>query len=72
MSTTLEAIKRYGTGKLVFGTDAPIDGVDTYLCNPKGERSMYQDYLHVLPDLIDTEAYEALMWKNGKKIYRVD
>lgn len=72
MSTTLEAIKRYGTGKLVFGTDAPIDGVDTYLCNPKGERSMYQDYLHVLPDLIDTEAYEALMWKNGKKIYKVD
>ena len=72
MSTTLEAIKRYGNDKMMFGTDAPIDGVDTYATNPKGERSLYQDYLHVLPDMIDNETYEALMWKNAKRIFKID
>ena len=71
MGTTIEAIKRYGAEKMVFGTDAPIDGVDTYLCNPKGDRSIYQDYLNVLPELISNEAYEKLMYKNAERIFRI-
>ena len=69
---TIEAIKRYGTGKMIFGSDAPIDGVDTYLCNPKGERSIYQDYFYLLEDKIGTKAYEALMYKNAMKIFDIN
>lgn len=69
MATTIEAIKRYGNHKMMFGSDMPIDGVDTYLHNPKGERSLYQDYFNVLPDLIGKEAYQALMWENAKQVF---
>lgn len=69
METTIEAIKRYGSKKMLFGSDAPIDGLDTYFCNPKGERSIYQDYFHVLPEKIDTEAYEDLMYRNAVNLF---
>ena len=69
MATTEEAIVRYGSRKMLFGTDLPIDGVDTYLCNPKGERSLYQDYLHVLPERITADAYEDLMYRNAVKVF---
>ena len=69
MATTIEAIRRYGNHKMIFGSDMPIDGVDTYLHNPKGDRSIYQDYFHVLPKKISKEAFEALMYGNAKKIF---
>lgn len=72
MGTTLEAIQRYGSRKMLFGSDAPIDGVDTYLCNPKGERSVYQDYFQVLPGKISREAYEDLMYKNAVRVFRLE
>lgn len=72
MSTTLEAIKRYGSKKMLFGSDGPIDGVDTYLCNPKGERSIYQDYLHLLPQKISRESYEDLMYRNAVRIFGLE
>lgn len=72
MSTTIEAVKRYGSGKIMFGSDAPIDGVDTYLCNTYGERSIYQDYFHVLPEMIDIETYKDLMYRNAIKIFKLD
>lgn len=71
METTLEAIKRYGSKKMFFGSDMPIDGVDTYFCNPKGERSLYQDYFHVLPEKISKEAYEDLMWRNAAEVFGI-
>lgn len=71
MSATMEAIRRYGSRKMLFGSDAPIDGVDTYLCNPKGERSLYQDYFHVLPNEISREAYEDLMYRNAVRIFGI-
>lgn len=69
MQTTIEAIHRYGSKKIMFGSDMPIDGVDTYLCNPKGERSVYQDYFHVLPELIEKEHYADLMYRNAKDVF---
>lgn len=69
MSTTIEAMNRYGSGKIIFGSDSPIDGVDTYLHNPSGERSIYQDYFHVLPDLINEDAYKDLMYRNAIKLF---
>ena len=71
MSTTIEAIKRYGSKKMIFGSDTPIDGVDTYLCNPKGDRSIYQDYFHLLEEKIGKEAYEDLMYKNAVRIFKL-
>lgn len=72
METTMEAICRYGSKKMLFGSDMPIDGVDTYLCNPKGERSIYQDYFHVLPHKIEKESYEDLMWRNAVRIFHIE
>ena len=71
METTIEAIRRYGSKKMLFGSDTPIDGLDTYFCNPKGERSVYQDYFHVLPEKISKEAYEDLMWRNAVEIFKL-
>lgn len=71
MSTTIEAIKRYGSKKILFGSDSPIDGVDTYFCNPKGERSLYQDYFHVLPEKISEDAYEDLMYRNAMEVFGI-
>lgn len=71
MKTTIEAIKRYGSKKMLFGSDSPIDGLDTYFCNPKGERSLYQDYFHVLPEKIDRAAYNDLMYKNAINLFNL-
>ena len=71
METTLEAIQTCGSEKMVFGSDAPIDGVDTYLCNPKGEPSMYQKYFNVLPNEIPQNDYENLMYKNAMRIFGI-
>ena len=69
METTIEAIKRYGSKKMLFGSDMPIDGVDTYRCNGKGERSVYQDYFHVLPEKISEEEYKDLMYRNAIELF---
>ena len=69
METTMEAIRRYGSKKMIFGSDTPIDGVDTYFCNPKGERSLYLDYFHVLPDKISKEEYADLMYRNAIDLF---
>lgn len=71
METTIEAIRQYGSKKMFFGSDTPIDGVDTYFCNPKGERSMYQDYFHVLPEKISEDDYKDLMYRNAVEVFRL-
>lgn len=71
MSTTIEAIKRYGSKKMLFGSDSPIDGVDTYFCNPKGERSLYQDYFYALPEKISEDSYADLMYRNAIRIFGI-
>lgn len=71
METTIEAIKRYGSKKMLFGSDMPIDGVDTYTCNPKGVRSVYQDYFYVLPEKIGEESYKDLMYRNAMELFHI-
>ena len=70
-STTVEAIRRYGSTKMVFGSDAPIDGLDTYHNNGKGERSLYQDYFYVLPNEITEDEYKDLMYRNALRIFKI-
>lgn len=71
VETTLEVIKRYGSKKLMFGSDMPIDGVHTYGKNPKGEPSLYQQYFHGLEEQIGKEAYEDLMYKNAMRVFKI-
>ena len=49
----------------------PIDGVDTYMHNPKGECSLYQDYFHELPKQISRELYEDVMYKNDMRVFYI-
>lgn len=71
VETTLEIIRRYGSGRVMFGSDNPIDGVDTYACNPWGEPSVYQQYFGGLKELISQEDYEKLMEKTARKIFGI-
>ena len=72
MQTTIEAIRTYGSKRIMFGSDMPIDGVDTYLHNPQGERSLYQDYFYKLPKLITPKEYDDLMFQNAMRVFKLD
>ena len=56
---------------LMFGSDNPIDGPDTYLHNRHGDRSLYQDYFHVLPRLLSPEDYNRLMYQNAADLFGI-
>lgn len=68
VETTLEVIRRFGSERVMFGSDNPIDGLDTYFCNPAGEPSLYRQYFGELKDMIRQEDYENLMEKTARKI----
>ena len=69
MLSTIQFINQVGPDKLLFGSDTPIDGPDTYAQNRMGQRSMYQDYFNELPKYISKENYDKLMYKNAQKIF---
>lgn len=71
VSTTLEVIKRYGSKRVMFGTDSPIDGVDTYYCNKAGEPSLYRQYFGELKNKISKEDYENLMCNTAKEVFGI-
>lgn len=71
MKSTIEVVKRYGSKRVVFGSDSPIDGVDTYSCNPKGEPSLYREYFEKLEDIIGTQAYEDIMYRNAIEVFNL-
>lgn len=72
MESTIEIIKRYGSKRILFGTDSPIDGVDTYRCNKAGEPSIYVQYMNDLEAVIGAEAYADLMYRNAMRIFKID
>lgn len=72
VKTTVEAIKRYGSEKMMFGSDNPIDGKDTFLQNKTGDRSLYQQYFNELKDMISESDYENLMYKNAVKLFKIN
>ncbi|MBQ7504979.1 MAG: amidohydrolase family protein [Ruminococcus sp.] len=71
LKTTLEAVKRYGSEKTLFGSDNPIDGKDTYQYNKWGERSLYQEYFNEFKKLVSQEDYDNIMCKNAEKIFGI-
>lgn len=71
VSSTAEAVKRWGSGKMLFGTDNPIDGKDTLLHNQTGERSLYQAYFHEFKTMVSPEAYADVMYRNAQKLFHI-
>ncbi|MCX7772046.1 MAG: amidohydrolase family protein [Clostridia bacterium] len=61
----MKAIKVCGIDKIVFGTDNPIDGLDTY------NHEFYKVYLHELRDTLGQEDYDKLMYKNAVKLFKL-
>ena len=71
ISTIVEAVRRWGSGKILFGSDNPIDGRDTYLHNRTGDRSLYQQYFNELRDMISADDYDNIMWRNAARIFGI-
>lgn len=71
LSSTLQIVETYGSKKLFFGSDSPIDGLHTYAKNMAGEPSLYQQYFYELEDKIGTEAYEDIMYKNAMRVFKI-
>lgn len=71
VKSTLEAIRRWGSEKMLFGSDNPIDGKDTYLDNGHGERSLYQEYFNEFRELVSPGDYDNIMYKNAQKLFHI-
>lgn len=71
IESTLKFLEACGDDKIVFGSDAPIDGKDTYLDNGKGERSLYQAYFNEFKDMVTKETYDKIMYKNALKLFNL-
>ena len=63
---TLQAIKECGPEKILFGTDNPIDGVDTY-----AHKEMCSVYLNSFRDMVSKEEYDLLMYKNAIRLFKL-
>ena len=56
----------------MFGSDSPIDGLDTYAKNKQGQPSLYLPYFNgKLKEKLNDEDFENLMWKNAQDFYRL-
>lgn len=71
LQSTLEVIEKYGSEKILFGSDNPIDGKDTYLHNRSGERSLYQSYFNEFKTLVSQHDYDNVMYKNAQKLFGI-
>lgn len=71
MEKAISFIKRAGSEKLMFGSDMPIDGVDTYAKNRQGQTSMYVPYFQELESRIPASSFENVMWKNAIDFYKL-
>ena len=72
VESTLKAVKLWGSEKILFGTDNPIDGKDTLLHNKTGDRSLYQYYFNEFRSQVSAEDYDNIMYKNARRIFRID
>lgn len=60
----LQAIQQCGSHKILFGTDNPINGLDTY-----NDDVFYNPYFHELPQQLKKNEYDDLMYKNAIKLF---
>jgi uncharacterized protein len=55
------AVETVGSHKILFGTDAPIDGVDTY--------DWYQDKIRGIRQKLNDEDTENILFRNARKLF---
>ncbi len=72
VKSTLELIRKAGAEKIVFGSDNPIDGRNTYLCNKEGKRSLYQEYFNEFRTMVSETDYELIMHQNAERIFKIN
>lgn len=70
--SALDFINKCGDHKLLFGSDSPIDGKDTYGFNFKGDRSLYQEYFNEFRQQVSAETYEKIMHRNAEEIFNIN
>ena len=71
IDSTLRFIERNGSEKLLFGSDNPIDGKDTYWYNKTGEPSIYRPYFDRLKDMVTAEAFDNIMYRNSQRLFKL-
>lgn len=71
VKSIIEAVNKWGSEKIIFGSDNPIDGKDTYLHNKTNDRSLYQEYFNELKTMISNSDYQNIMYKNAKKLFKI-
>ncbi len=71
VKSTLQLIQKAGIDKVLFGSDSPIDGPDTYLHNRAGERSLYQEYFHEFKNMVSPDEYDKIMYQNAVSVFRM-
>lgn len=72
IESTVRFIEKNGDDRIVFGSDSPIDGKDTYWYNSYGQPSIYRKYFRELKMLIPRSSYEKLMYKNAISLFSLD
>lgn len=72
VKSALEFINKCGSERIMFGSDSPIDGKDTYAFNYKGDRSLYQEYFNEFRKLVSGEDYDNIMYKNAARLFKIN
>lgn len=72
VNSTLEFIKKCSDRRIMFGSDNPIDGKDTYLNNGAGDRSLYQEYFTEFREMVSEDTYNRIMWRNAAELFGID
>jgi predicted TIM-barrel fold metal-dependent hydrolase len=62
----LEAIRICGPDKVLFGTDNPINGPETY-----NDPMFYNFYFDEARSVLPTQVYEKLMYRNAIKLFKL-
>lgn len=71
VESTLKSIKKWGSEKILFGSDNPIDGKDTYLNDKFGNRSLYQQYFNEFKAMVSKADYDNIMYKNAERLFGI-
>lgn len=71
VKSTLEFIDKCGDERIMFGSDSPIDGKDTYAFNFKGDRSLYQEYFNEFKLQVSDKTYDNIMYKNAQRLFSI-
>lgn len=62
----MKAIEVCGIDKIMFGSDNPINGIDTY-----NDDMFYNFYLGEMAELLSDEDYEKFICKNATKLFKI-